>query len=322
MTLRDIEKNLNKALGKGTVINLSDQPVVKDGLSSGAFSLNQALSGNPFIGYRWGRVVEIFGPNASGKTTFALHAIVEAQQLEHPCAFIDAEYALDIDYANALGINFELLSYSQPEYGEKAIETVLAMIENGYKLIVVDSVAALVPKAELTGDPGDAHMGKHAKLMSQALKMMVGKASEAGCIIIFLNQVRASMSMMGNPEVTSGGMALAFYSTYRLSCRSPRGGAQKEKSLSGDTEETGIMSNVTVVKNKVFPPQKKSEILINYGEGIDLPKDLATVLSIYANEDNKVVIEGNEISTRFLPRRLKEDPELYEKAVEALRGLI
>ena len=302
MNLKDIEKELNKALGEGTIMNLSDTEAVKDGLSSGSHMLNYALSGNPLVGYRWGRIVEIFGPHASGKTTFALHAIKEAQRASIPCAIIDAEHTLDIEYAEKIGVNFEHCSVSQPDYGEKAIDTIIKMIEADYKLIVVDSVAALVPRAELEGEPGDSHMGKHAKLMSQAMKMIVGRASRAGCTIIFLNQIRSSMAMMGNPETTSGGMALGFYASYRVEIRAPRSGALSEKSLGEGTTETGILTKITVKKNKVFPPYRKAEVVINYGEGIDVYKDLGKFLSI---GKDKVQVGDKEYTPKFSTKEVK-----------------
>lgn len=316
MNLKDIEKALNKSLGPGTIMNLAETPMVKDGLSSGSFSLNQALSGNPLIGYRWGRIVEIYGPYSSGKTTFALHAIAEAQKEGHLCAFIDAEHALDTEYAERIGVDFDQCSLSQPDYGEKAIETIIAMIEHGFKVIVVDTVAALVPLAELEGEPGDSHMGKHAKLMSQAMKMLAGRVSKSGAIVIFLNQIRSSLVAMGNPETTSGGMALPFYASYRVMVRAPRGGVIKEKSLVEGESEVGIAANLTVVKNKVCPPYRKATVNIIYGLGIDQHRDLSNFLT---RETDRAQIGEYDFHKKFLPKKLKEVDGLYDQAIQMLR---
>jgi len=284
MDHKEIRERLNKELvGKAQAISLKSEEGkrVTSGLSSGSMLLNRALSGSPLVGYAWGRIAEIYGPESTGKTTLALHAIYEAQRLEWaskqsvPCLFVDAEHALDPTYAYNIGIDLGLLDIVQPDCGEDALDAVEKAVEAGYKLIVIDSVAALTPRAEIEGEMGDAHMGLQARLMSQACRKLSGKCSKSGAIILFINQIRMKIGLVfGNPEVTTGGRALKFYATYRIEIRAPRKGAKKS-TLAGTegTVEIGTNVNIKVNKNKVFPPYRNASFYIEYGTGIDRYKD-------------------------------------------------
>lgn len=309
---------LDKAYGKGTVMKMSDQKVEDmEALSTGSLSLDIALG---IGGYPTGRIIEIYGPESSGKTTLSMHAIAEAQKKGGIAAFIDAEHAFDRNYAEKLGIDIENLIISQPDDGEQALEIADALIRSGaIDIIVIDSVAALVPKAELEGDMGESKMGLQARLMSQALRKLTGTINKTGCICIFINQLRDKIGVMfGSPETTTGGNALKFYSSVRLDIR--RIGQIKD-----GMDIVGNRTKVKVAKNKVAPPFRTVEFDIIYGEGvsklgeiIDLGVDLDIIKksgSWFSYNDTKLG-QGRDAVKQLL----SDNPELCQEIENLIRS--
>ncbi|MFN4083884.1 MAG: recombinase RecA [Bacteroidia bacterium] len=309
---------LEKTYGKGTVMKMSDKQVDEvEAISSGSLGLDMALG---IGGYPKGRIIEIYGPESSGKTTLTLHAIAEAQKKGGIAAFVDAEHAFDRNYAEKLGIDVENLIISQPDDGEQALEIADALIRSGaIDIIVIDSVAALVPKAELEGDMGDSKMGLQARLMSQALRKLTGTINKTGCICIFINQLREKIGVMfGNPETTTGGNALKFYASVRLDIR--RIGQIKE-----GMDIIGNRTKVKIAKNKVAPPFRTVEFDIIYGEGIskigeviDLGVDLDIIKkagSWFSYNDTKLG-QGRDAVKQLL----KDNPELFAEIEQQIRA--
>ena len=306
---------LNHDFGKGSIMRLGEaSSMVVDSISTGSIGLDIAVG---IGGLPRGRIVEIYGPESSGKTTVALHSVAEAQKNGGIAAFIDAEHALDPVYARALGVDVDNLIISQPDTGEQALEITEALIRSGaIDIIVIDSVAALVPKAEIEGDMGDSHVGLQARLMSQALRKLTGSIKKSNCVAIFINQLREKVGIMfGNPETTTGGRALKFYSSVRLDVRKIDTIKQGDKIL-------GSRTRVKVVKNKVAPPFKQAEFDIMYGEGISKIGDLLDIAanvdivkksgSWYNYQDIKLG-QGRENVKKFLADNMDLTNEIEEK---------
>ncbi|MED4463090.1 recombinase RecA [Metabacillus fastidiosus] len=310
-------KQIEKQFGKGSIMKLGEQTDRKISISpSGSLALDTALGVG---GYPRGRIIEIYGPESSGKTTVALHAIAEVQQQGGQAAFIDAEHALDPVYAQKLGVNIDELLLSQPDTGEQALEIAEALVRSGaVDILVIDSVAALVPKAEIEGEMGDSHVGLQARLMSQALRKLSGAVNKSKTIAIFINQIREKIGVMfGNPETTPGGRALKFYSSVRLEVR-------RAETLKQGNEMVGNKTKIKVVKNKVAPPFKVAEVDIMYGEGISKEGeiiDLGSEVDIvqksgawYAYNEERLG-QGRENAKQFL----KENPAIRAEIHEKLR---
>ena len=309
---------IEKQFGKGSVMKLGDFKTMEiEAISTGALSLDMALG---IGGLPRGRIVEIYGPESSGKTTLALHAIAEAQREGGEAAFIDAEHALDPVYAKNLGVDIDNLIVSQPDTGEQALEITESLVRSGaLDVIVVDSVAALVPKAEIDGDMGESHMGLQARLMSQALRKLAGAINKTKTVIIFINQLREKIGVMfGNPETTTGGRALKFYASVRLDIR-------KTELIKQEGNVVGNRVRVKVVKNKVAPPFREAEFDIMYGEGISKIGnifDMAVNLDIIEKSGSWFSYNGERIGQgrENVKKYLQENPEILEEVEKKVRG--
>ena len=310
---------IEKQYGKGSVMKLGDKGVNMqiETIPTGALSLDLALG---LGGVPRGRIVEVYGPESSGKTTVALHMVAEVQKRGGIAGFIDAEHALDPVYARNIGVNIDDLYISQPDNGEQALEITETMVRSGaVDILIVDSVAALVPKAEIDGDMGDSHVGLQARLMSQALRKLTAVISKSNCIVIFINQLREKVGVMfGNPETTTGGRALKFYSSIRMDVR-------RIETLKQNGEAIGNRTRIRVVKNKIAPPFKEAEFDIMFGEGISRAGD---VLDLAANEgivvksgswyayEGEKIGQGRENAKTFL----KENPAVFEEIEQKVRA--
>ncbi|GHU69579.1 DNA recombination/repair protein RecA [Clostridia bacterium] len=309
--------NIEKAFGKGSVMKLGEKAVAQiDVVSSGCLDLDVALG---IGGLPRGRIVEVYGPESSGKTTVALHAVAEAQRAGGTAAFIDAEHALDAHYAKALGVNVDELYVSQPDSGEEALEICEALVRSGaVDMIVVDSVAALVPKAEIDGEMGDSFVGVHARLMSQALRKLAGVISKTNCIVIFINQLREKIGVMyGNPETTTGGRALKFYASVRLDIR-------RGDQIKNGAQVLGNRTKAKVVKNKLAPPFRVAEFDILYGEGISregclldmaVTRDIIHKSGSWFSYKEQRIGQGRENARLYI----KQNPDVYAEIDGILR---
>jgi len=312
---------IDRQFGKGSIMRLGEDyiPIMENSISTGCLSLDIALGVG---GVPKGRIIEIFGPESSGKTTLGLHIIAEAQKAGGFAAFIDAEHAVDPDYSKNLGVNTEELLISQPDTGEQALEICETLVRSSaLDVIVIDSVAALVPRAELEGDMGDAHMGLQARLMSQALRKLTGTVSRSNTTVVFINQIREKIGVMfGNPETTPGGRALKFYSSIRMEIR-------RITSLKDGGEMVGSRVRVKVVKNKVAPPFKQSEFDIMFGQGISYEGDILDLAvtgdivektgAWYSFEDQKIG-QGRENAKTFLT----DNDDILKSITEKVRSFM
>lgn len=318
--LDDALKQIEKQYGKGSIMKLGERANVDvDVISSGSLSIDYCLGVG---GFPRGRIVEIYGPESSGKTTLALHAIAECQKEGGKAAFIDAEHAIDPRYAKALGVDVDELILSQPDSGEQALEITEVLIRSGaIDLVVIDSVAALVPQAELDGEMGDANVGLHARLMSKAMRKLAGAMNANNCTAIFINQLREKVGVMfGNPETTTGGRALKFYSTIRIEVR-------KSEAIKNGTDIIGNKVNIKVAKNKVAPPFKTTQVDIYYGEGISHISEVVTLGSdlgiidkagAWFSYQGEKIGQGREAVRAYLLANPVVDAEITAKIREKL----
>lgn len=309
---------IEKQFGKGSVMKLGEfQAMNVEAIPTGALSLDIALG---IGGIPRGRIIEVYGPESSGKTTLALHMIAEAQKMGGEAAFVDAEHALDPVYAKHLGVDIDNLIVSQPDTGEQALEIAEALVRSGaLDVIVIDSVAALVPKAEIDGDMGDSHIGLQARLMSQALRKLAGAINKSKCCIVFINQLREKVGVMfGNPETTAGGRALKYYASVRLDIR-------KIENIKQDGEVVGNRARVKVVKNKVAPPFREAEFDIVYGKGISKEGnilDIAVNLDIIEKSGSWFSYNGDRIGQgrENVKKYLMDNPEMAKEVEEKIRA--
>ena len=312
---------IDRQFGKGAIMRMGDDHIsMSDNvISTGCLSLDVALGVG---GVPKGRIIEIFGPESSGKTTLTLHVVAEAQKAGGYAAFIDAEHAMDPEYAKNLGVNLDELLVSQPDSGEQSLEITETLVRSGaLDVIVVDSVAALVPRAELEGEMGDSHMGLQARLMSQALRKLTGTVSKSNTTVIFVNQIREKIGVMfGNPETTPGGRALKFYSSVRIDIR-------RITSLKDGTDMVGNRTRVKVVKNKVAPPFKMTEFDIMYGKGISkegdiidlaIKGDIVEKMGAWFSYGDMKIGQGKENSKKYL----LENPDIYEEIIKKVRSFM
>ncbi len=311
-------EQIEKAYGKGTIMKLGENTHMNvEHISTGSIGLDAALG---IGGLPKGRIIEIFGPESSGKTTVALHVIAEAQKNGGEVAFIDVEHALDPVYAAALGVDIDSMLVSQPDTGEQALEITEALVRSGaIDVVVIDSVAALVPRAEIEGDMGDSHMGLHARLMSQALRKLAGAISKSNCIAIFINQMREKVGVMfGNPEVTTGGRALRFYTSVRLEIR-------RQEAIKINGEVVGNKTKAKVVKNKVAPPFKEAEFEIMYGKGIyrsgelielGIKLDIVKRSGSWISYNDEKIAQGRDNAKNYLDTH----PELADEIEAKIRA--
>lgn len=314
--LNETLKEIERAYGKGAVMRLGDRPTVEAGvIPTGSLMLDHALGVG---GYPKGRIIEIFGPESSGKTTLALQAIAQVQKMGGRAAFVDAEHAIDPDYAKALGVDVNNLILSQPDYGEQALDIVDILAKgNAFDLIVVDSVAALVPRAELEGTLSDQSVGLQARLMSKALRKLAGQLNKSNCSVIFINQLREKVGVMfGNPETTSGGRALKFYASVRIDIR-------KAEAIKDGDVVIGNVVNVKIVKNKVAPPYKSCRVDMIYGQGLSHLHELANLALGYGiikksgswfNYGEERLGQGTSALLKFLTEKTAEADKI-EKAI-------
>lgn len=319
--VKDAVAAIEKQFGKGAIMQLGEErgPQAVEAISSGSLGVDLALGVG---GFPKGRIIEVFGPESSGKTTLALQAIAQCHRQGGQCAFLDAEHALDVGYAKALGVQPDKLLISQPDSGEQALEIAEVLVRSGgVELIVVDSVAALVPRAEIEGEMGDAHMGLQARLMSQAMRKLTSVAHRTGCTIIFINQLRQKIGVvMGNPEVTTGGNALKFYASVRVEVR-------RTGSIKDGGQPVGNRTRIKVVKNKLAPPFREVEVDVLYGRGVWLSGDLldrAVDTGVVSRAGSWLSWQGRQLGQgrEKVARLLEEDTTLAQQLRQAVLGAL